>query len=70
MGCCSHVEIWCELIADNWCELIADNEWEAPTVKVVRREEINYTGDGRRLTRGYKRVDGKLVLIDDKEEQI
>ncbi|WP_305156692.1 hypothetical protein [uncultured Muribaculum sp.] len=60
MGCCSHVE--------TWCELIADYEWEMPAVKVVRREEIDYTADGRQLTRVHKRVDGKLVLIEEKEE--
>lgn len=62
MGCCAHVE--------TWCELVADYEWEKPSIKVVRREEIDYTADGRQLTKIYRRVDGKLVLKEEKEEQI
>ncbi len=61
MGCCSHVE--------TWCELVAENEWDKPSVKVVRMEEIDYTADGRQLTRIYVREDGKLVLKEEKEEQ-
>ena len=62
MGCCSHVE--------TWCEFISDYEWEPPTAKVVRREEIDYTVDGRKLTRFYERVEGKLVLTKEKEEPL
>lgn len=47
-----------------------DYEWEAPAVKVVRREEIDYTAVGLQLTKVYKRVDGKLVLKEEKEEQM
>jgi len=62
MGCCSHVE--------TWCKLMADDEWEKPSVKVVRKEEVDYTVDGRQLTKVYVRKNGELTFEYEKEESL
>lgn len=62
MGCCSHVE--------TWCKLIAEDEWEKPSVKIIRREEVDYAADGRILTKVYERENGELILKEDKEENL
>lgn len=61
IGCCRHV--------DTWCEFVADDEWDRPSVKVTRKEEVEHTSDGRQLTKVYIREDGKLVLKEEYEEQ-
>lgn len=62
MGCCSHIE--------TWCKLIAEDEWEKPSVKIIRREEVDYAADGRILTKVYERENGELILKEDKEENL
>lgn len=55
MGCCSHVEIWCEMVKD-W-------DFEEPKLQVVKREKVEYRADGYIETTLSKRVDGELQQI-------
>lgn len=61
MGCCSHVEIW--------CEMVKDYEFDSPKIQVVRREDVGYT-DGLVVTTSYKRVDGELKKVSTTREKI
>lgn len=62
MGCCSHVE--------TWCEMVRDYELDVPKIQVVRREEVDYTADGHIVTTNYKRVDGELKEVSTTREKI
>lgn len=55
MGCCSHVEIW--------CEMVSDYDFDVPKIQVVRREDVDYTANGYVVTTNYKRVDGELKNV-------
>lgn len=52
MGCCSHVETWCEMVKD-W-------DYEKPKIQIVKRKEVDYTADDYMITTISKRVDGEL----------
>lgn len=62
MGCCSHVETWCEMVKD-W-------EYDTPKIQVVRQEEVDYTADGYMVTTKSKRVDGELKEVSQKREKL
>ena len=51
MGCCSHIE--------TWCEMVSDYEFDVPKIQVVRREDVDYTADGYVVATNYIRVDGE-----------
>lgn len=55
IGCCSHIETWCEMVKD-WV-------YEKPKLRVVKRVETEYRADGYTETTISKRVDGKLQQI-------
>ncbi|MDE6538051.1 MAG: hypothetical protein K2M13_08480 [Muribaculaceae bacterium] len=55
LGCCSHVE--------TWCEMVRDYKSDVPKIKVVRREDVEYTTDGYVITTNYKRVEGELKNV-------
>lgn len=62
MGCCSHVETWCEMVKD-W-------DYEKPKLQIVKREEVDYTVDGYMITTISKRVDGELQQISRTREKL
>lgn len=66
MGCCAHVE--------TWCELVREYEWEKPSVKVVRREIVDHTGDDKgnliEEIKVYVRENDELVLKEDKKNRL
>ncbi len=62
MGCCSHVETWCEMVKD-W-------DYDKPKLQVVKQEEVDYTADGYVITTVSKRVDGELKQISSKREKL
>lgn len=62
MGCCSHVE--------TWCEMVSDYEFDVPKIQVVRREDVDYTADGYVVTTNYRRVDGELKNVSSTREKM
>lgn len=62
MGCCSHQE--------TWCEMVSDYEFDPPKVRIVRREDVDYTSDGHIITTIYKRVDGELKEVSSTRKEM
>lgn len=62
MGCCSHVE--------TWCEMIRDYEFDTPKVQIVHREDVDYTADGYVVKTIYKRIDGELKEVSSTHEKL
>lgn len=62
LGCCSHIETWCEMVSD-W-------EYDTPKIQVVRQEEVSYTPDGYMTTTISKRIDGELTPISTTHKKI
>ena len=62
MGCCSHVE--------TWCAMIKDGAYNTPKIRIVRKEDVDYTDDGYKLTKIYERVDGELKEVSNTREKI
>lgn len=55
IGCCAHIE--------TWCEYISDSEWDKPSVVVIKEEHVESNMDGQK-TEVYTRQNGKLELTN------
>lgn len=62
MGCCSHVE--------TWCAMVKDSEYSNPKLRIVRKEDVDYTADGYVIKTIYKRVDGELKEVVSTKRKI
>lgn len=55
---------------ETWYKLIAEDEWEKPSVKIIRREEVDYPVNGRKRIKVYERENGELILKESIEEDL
>lgn len=55
---------------ETWCEMTKDYEFDKETIKVVRKESVEYYAAGYKIITVYKRIDGELKKVSETKSLI